>query len=104
MYAMYPHVNTTFRHSPRNETKRREVVGWQEWDYLDYADFEKAINEGQPISYALCQWLMRQPYGNSSDPFTASEWQEWYEYAVAHCPRFAREQPKRRWCRDREHL
>ena len=95
--AMFPHAHIPFKAPPTREVRRREVVGWQEWDYLDYADFEKAINEGQPLSYALCQWLMRQPYGNPNDPFTEGEWQEGYEYAVEHCPRFAREQPKRRW-------
>jgi hypothetical protein len=97
MYAMYPNANTPFKPPPAKETKRREVVGWHEWDHLDYADFEKAMKENQAISYALCQWLVRQPHGNPGDPFTDSEWEEWYEYALEHCSRFAREQPKRRW-------
>jgi hypothetical protein len=97
MYTMFPYGNAPFKAPPTKETKRREVVGWQEWDYLDYADFEKAMKEDQPISYALCQWLMRQPYGNPGDPFTEREWEEWYEYAIEHCSRFAREQPRRRW-------
>ena len=96
-HAMFPHANIPFKTPPTREVRRREVVGWQEWDYLDYADFEKAMKEDQSISYALCQWLVRQPHGNPGDPFTDSEWEEWYEYAVEHCSRFAREQPRTRW-------
>ncbi len=56
---MFPHAKVPFTSPPIREVRRREVVGWQEWDYLDYADFEKAMKEDQPISYALCQWLVR---------------------------------------------
>ena len=72
-----------------------EIAGWKEWDYQDYEDFENAIEQDQEISYALCQWLMRQSYGNPGDPFTEAEWDEWYQYALEHCERFAREQPRR---------
>jgi hypothetical protein len=76
--------------------KRREITGWKESDYLDFADFENAIKANQEISYALCQWLMLQPHDNPGDPFTQREWRDWYEYALTHCPRFAKEQPRRR--------
>ena len=76
--------------------KKREVATWKESDYLDYADFDNAIKLCHEISYALCQWLMRQPHDNPGDPFTQSEWTDWYKYALNHCPRFAQEQPRRR--------
>jgi hypothetical protein len=75
--------------------KKREIAGWKEYDYLDYADFENAIKANKEISYALCQWLARQPHDSPGDPFTQNEWRDWYEYAVNHCPRFAKEQPRR---------
>lgn len=77
------------------EVRRREVRGWEEWDYLDYADFENAMRANEPITYALCQWFIRQAYGNPEDPFTESEWDEWYQYAQEHCPRFAKERSRR---------
>jgi hypothetical protein len=80
---------------PDARAKKREIVGWKDWDYLDYEDFENAIKQDAEIPYALCQWLMRQPYSNPGDPFTENEWDEWYQYALEHCERFAREQPKR---------
>jgi len=98
LYTMYPTglVPTAPIKGPTEETKRCAVAGWNESDYLDYADFEKAVNADQPISYALCQWLLRQSYGNIADAFTESEWNDWYDYALDHCSRFAKEQPKRR--------
>ena len=78
------------------KSKRREIAGWKESDYLDYADFENAIKANREISYALCQWLVRQPHDNPGEPFTQGEWGDWYEYALNHCPRFAKEQPRRR--------
>jgi hypothetical protein len=96
LYAMYPtagHFPPTPFSDSRGKAKRREVAGWQESDYLDYADFDNAIKEDEPIPYALCQWLVRQAHDNIDDPFTDSQWEEWYEYALEHCPRFAKEQP-----------
>ncbi len=80
-----------------DKVKNRQVEGWRESDYLDYADFENAIKRDEPISFALCQWLIRQSHGNSGDGFTDREWEEWYLYALEHCPRFADEQPRRRY-------
>jgi hypothetical protein len=74
--------------------KKGEIRGWKEWDYLDYEDFENAIEQDAEIPYALCQWLMRQSYGNPGDPFTEAEWDDWYQYAFEHCERFAKEQPR----------
>jgi len=74
--------------------KKGVIVGWRERDYLDYEDFENAVMQDQEIPYALCQWLMRQSYGNPGDPFTETEWDKWYQYALEHCERFAREQPR----------
>jgi hypothetical protein len=97
-YYMFPSGQTkTGSTSTTGRVKNREVEGWRESDYLDYADFENAIEKDEPISFALCQWLMRQAHGNSSDGFTDSEWEEWYLYALEHCPRFANEQPRRRY-------
>jgi hypothetical protein len=98
LYAMYPTspAASPLHKNAEQETKRRQIVGWRESDYLDYADFEMAIMGDLLITYALCQWFMRQSHGNSGDPFSDDEWQEWYEYAIEHCPRFAREQPKHR--------
>ena len=76
--------------------KNREVEGWRDSDYLDYADFENAIEGDELISFALCQWLLRKSHGNIGDGFTDSQWEEWYLYALEHCPRFAQEQPKYR--------
>ena len=89
-------MTPTPKTAPAQKAIRREVAGWQESDYLDYTDFENAMNADEPVSYALCQWLMRQPRGHVVDPFTDSQWEEWYTYALDHCPRFAQEQPKRR--------
>jgi hypothetical protein len=50
------------------------VEGWRESDYLDYADFEDAIENDEQISFALCQWFMRQSHGTSGDAFTDEEW------------------------------
>ncbi len=98
LYAMYPNspAASPFHKDPVEEKKKREIVGWRESDYLDYADFEMAMQNDMLITYALCQWLMRQAHGNPGDPFTDDEWQDWYEYAVEHCPRFAKEQPRHR--------
>ena len=101
LYAMFPtNPATPTTQPPQNhtvqETGQREVTRWKESDYLDYADFENAIQDDLMITYALCQWLMRQSHGIPGDPFTDDEWQEWYEYAIEHCPRFAREQPRHR--------
>lgn len=93
-YAMYP---TSSWPAPGTaaKPKKREIAGWKEYDYLDYADFDTAMKLNQEITYALCQWLIRQPHENPGDPFTQSEWNAWYRYALDHCPRFAREQPRR---------
>lgn len=101
LYAMFPtSSNTPTMQPPQNNalrlTRRREITGWRESDYLDYADFENAIEGDLMITYALCQWLMRQSHGIPGDPFTDDEWQDWYEYAIEHCQRFAREQPGHR--------
>ncbi len=77
--------------------KNHLVEGWRESDYLDYADFENAIKQNAPVSFALCQWLMRQSYSNNGDGFTDDEWHDWYFYALEHCPRFAQDQPRRRF-------
>ena len=71
-----------------------EIRGWNDWDYQDYEDFENSIEQDAEISYALCQWFMRQPYGNPGDPFTEAQWDDWYQYALDHCQRFAKEQPR----------
>lgn len=98
-YAMYPTGSTPAAYGGRTpeKIKRQEVAGWKESDYLDYADFETATESDQAIPYALCQWLLRQSYGGDDDAFTVSEWHAWYDYALDHCPRFAREQPRRRY-------
>lgn len=97
-YTMYPTPARAAQTVPAGGStgvvKRPEIAGWQESDYLDYADFTKAVEADEPISYALCQWLMRQSYGNVDDAFTRREWHDWYAYALDHCPRFAKEQPK----------
>jgi hypothetical protein len=96
---MYPTGSTSGGYTSRTpeKIKGHEVAGWRESDYLDYADFEAAVKADEPIPYALCQWLLRQSYGNSADAFTEGEWRDWYDYALDHCPRFAREQPRRRY-------
>jgi hypothetical protein len=101
LYAMFPtNAATPTIQPPQNnalrQIGRREITGWRESDYLDYADFENAMKDDLMITYALCQWLMRQSHGIPGDPFTDDEWQDWYEYAIEHCLRFAREQPKHR--------
>ncbi len=83
--------------STSERIKKRQVEGWQESDYLDYADFENAIKKNEPVSFALCQWLIRQSYGSTGAAFTEEEWHTWYFYALEHCPRFAQEQPRRRF-------
>src|SRR5690348_13867632 len=83
--------------STGDRIENHQVEGWSESDYLDYEDFENAIREDEPVSFALCQWLMRQSHGNNSDGFTDGEWEDWYYYALEHCPRFAQEQPRRRF-------
>lgn len=96
-YYMFPSGQTnTGSTATISRVKNREVEGWRESDYLDYDDFESAIKKDEPVSFALCQWLMRQPHGNTGDGFTDREWEEWYFYALEHCPRFADEQPRRR--------
>ena len=97
-YAMYPTTQATqpLMKSMVPEPKRREIFGWRESDYLDYTDFENAIRDDLLIPYALCQWLARQAHGNPSDPFTDGEWEDWFDYAIEHCPRFASEQPRHR--------
>ena len=97
-YYMFPSVQTQTGPTATtiDRVKNREVEGWQESDYLDYADFENAIKKDEAVSFALCQWLVRQSHGTIGDGFTDEEWEEWYLYALAHCPRFAAEQPRRR--------
>jgi hypothetical protein len=97
-YYMFPSGQTTTGSTTTtiDGVRDREVEGWQESDYLDYEDFENAIENDEAVSFALCQWLMRQSHGNIGDGFTDEEWDEWYFYALEHCPRFAAEQPRRR--------
>ncbi len=94
-YAMYP-TGSWPTGGTAAKPKKREIVGWKESDYLDYADFDNAMKLNSKVSYALCQWLMRQAHENPGDPFTPCEWNEWYAYALKHCRRFAQEQPRRR--------
>jgi hypothetical protein len=70
------------------------IPGWQESDSMNYRDFENAMHADEPIEYALCQWLMLHEDG--IDGFTDEQWEDWYQYARAHCPRFDKEQPKYR--------
>jgi len=93
-YYMFPPGQTKAGSTTIDRVKNREVTGWKESDYLDYADFENAIENDEQISFALCQWLMRQSHGNSGNAFTDIEWEDWYYFALEHCPRFANEQPK----------
>ena len=97
-YYMFPsgQTQTGSTATTIGRVKNREVEGWQESDYLDYADFENAIEGDEAVSFALCQWLVRQSHGNIDDGFTDEKWEEWYLYAIEHCPRFAAEQPRRR--------
>jgi hypothetical protein len=70
------------------------IPGWELWDYQNWRDFAAAMREDKPIEYAICVWLMQQ---ESTDlAFQDSEWSVWYHYARKHCPRFDREQPRRR--------
>jgi len=70
------------------------IPGWESWDYQNWRDFVAAMDEDQPIEYAMCVWLMQQ---ESTDlAFQEGEWSEWYHYARKHCPRFDREQPRLR--------
>jgi hypothetical protein len=80
----------------QNEPLKPEMTipGWQESDYLDYRDFDNAVYAGEPIEYALCQWLMQ--HEDDTAGFTDEQWEAWYQYARAHCPRFDKEQPKYR--------
>ena len=97
-YYMFPSGQTKTGSSATtfDSVKYREVESWQESDYLDYEDFENAIETDEEVSFVLCQWLMRQSHGNIGDGFTDEEWEDWYFYALEHCPRFAEEQPRRR--------
>src|SRR5947199_3749833 len=81
-YYMFPSGQAKTRSTATiSRVKNREVESWRESDYLDYEDFENAIKRDEPVSFALCQWLMRQSHGNTGDGFTDSEWEEWYFYA-----------------------
>jgi hypothetical protein len=68
------------------------VPGWQEWDYQNYCDFQAAVREDAPVDFALCQWLM-QNEGNET-AFPGDQWEQWYQYARAHCPRFDKAEPR----------
>ncbi len=96
-YYMFPTHQKTGSMSTGERIKNHQIEGWRESDYLDYADFENAIQKNEPVSFALCQWLVRQSYGDKDDAFTEDEWHDWYFYALEHCPRFAREQPRHRF-------
>jgi len=70
------------------------IPGWESWDYQNWHDFAAAMHEDRPIEYAMCVWLLQQ---ESTDlAFPDGEWAAWYHYAREHCPRFDREQPRRR--------
>jgi hypothetical protein len=85
-----PVISTT----PHPQTEPRNIPGWESWDYQNWRDFAAAMREDKPIAYAMCVWLM---YQESNDlAFQDGEWSEWYDYARKHCPRFDREQPRRR--------
>jgi len=80
--------------APHPQTEPRNIPGWESWDYQNWRDFAAAMREDKPIEYAICVWLM---YQESNDlAFQDGEWSEWYDYARKHCPRFDREQPRRR--------
>lgn len=68
------------------------VPGWQEYDYQNFEDFRLACLNDQPVDFALCQWLMQQE-GNET-VFPGDAWEEWYQFARAHCPRFDKAEPR----------
>src|SRR5215831_21203180 len=69
-YYMFPSTHAkTGSMSTSDRINNNLVQGWQESDYLDYADFVNAIKNDEPVSFALCQWLIRQPHGNDDDGF-----------------------------------
>ena len=70
------------------------IPGWESWDYQNWRDFAAAMREDKPIEYAMCVWLMQQE--STDQAFQDGEWSVWYHYARKHCPRFDREQPRRR--------
>ena len=77
-----------------SQAEPRNIPGWEPWDYQNWRDFAAAMREDQPIEYAMCVWLMQQEPNDLA--FRDGEWSEWYHYAREHCPRFDREQPRRR--------
>ena len=79
---------------PHPQAEPGNIPGWEPWDYQNWRDFAAATREDQPIEYAMCVWLMQQESNDLA--FQDGEWSAWYHYAREHCPRFDREQLRRR--------
>ena len=78
--------------APHPQTEPRNIPGWEPWDYQNWRDFAAAMHEDQPITYAMCVWLMQQEPNNLA--FQDGEWSVWYHYARKHCLRFDGDQPR----------
>jgi hypothetical protein len=78
--------------APHPQAQSRNIPGWEPWDYQNWRDFAAAMDEDQPIEYAMCIWLMQQESNDLA--FQDGEWSAWSHYARKHCPRFDREQPR----------
>jgi len=78
--------------APQPQAEPWNIPGWKSWDYQNWLDFAAAMQEDQPIEYAMCVWLMQQESNDLA--FQDGEWLAWYHYAREHCPRFDREQPR----------
>ncbi len=80
--------------APNPQAEPWNIPGWEPWDYQNWRDFAATMHADKPIEYAMCMWLMQQESNDLA--FRGGEWSEWYRYARKHCPRFDREQPRRR--------
>ena len=89
-----PNQSPAVSTASHSQTEPWNIPGWEPWDYQNWRDFTAATREDKPIEYAMCVWLMRQESNELA--FQDGEWSAWYRYARKHCPRFDREQPRRR--------
>jgi hypothetical protein len=62
----------------------------EEHERKDYITIKEAMLNGNELDFSQCTWIVYH-----KDAFPEGEYDEWYQYALEHCPRFAKEQPKR---------
>src|SRR5437879_2899821 len=54
--------------APHPQAQSRNIPGWEPWDDQNWRDFAAAMDEDQPIEYAMCVWLLQQESNDLAFP------------------------------------